>query len=95
MELVKELINNDVLVLQTGAPRSLWPRPASRAGCSGHGRPGSQGSTVKPSGMPPSWALGACVDNSRILVAASEMVRSADSADSIADLPVAAPPRYG
>lgn len=40
-------------------------------------------------GMPPVLGLGACVDNSRILVAASEMVREGGLGDTIAGLPVA------
>lgn len=40
-------------------------------------------------GIPPVLGLGACVDNSRILVAASEMVRTGGLGDSIADLPAA------
>ena len=40
-------------------------------------------------GMPPVLGFGACVDNSRILIAASEMVRTGGLGDSIADLPAA------
>ena len=40
-------------------------------------------------GMPPVLGLGSCVDNSRILIAASEMVRIGGLGDSIADLPAA------
>ena len=40
-------------------------------------------------GMPPVLGLGSCVDNSRILIAASEMVRTGGLGDAIADLPVA------
>jgi len=40
-------------------------------------------------GMPPVLGIGSCVDNSRILIAASEMVRVGGLGDSIADLPVA------
>ena len=39
--------------------------------------------------MPPVLGLGACVDNSRILIAASAMVKEGGLGDSIADLPVA------
>jgi carbon-monoxide dehydrogenase catalytic subunit len=39
--------------------------------------------------MPPVLGMGACVDNSRILIAASEMVKTGGLGDSIADLPVA------
>jgi carbon-monoxide dehydrogenase catalytic subunit len=40
-------------------------------------------------GMPPVLGLGSCVDNSRILIAASEMVRVGGLGTSIADLPAA------
>ena len=40
-------------------------------------------------GMPPVLGLGACVDNSRILIACAEMVKTGGLGDSIADLPVA------
>ena len=89
VELVKELIKNDILVLQTGCSQIALtkaglttPEAAFFAG------PGLQEicSTV---GMPPVLGLGACVDNSRILIAASEMVRQGGLGDSIADLPVA------
>ncbi len=40
-------------------------------------------------GMPPVLGIGSCVDNSRILIAAAEMVRTGGLGDSIADLPVA------
>jgi carbon-monoxide dehydrogenase catalytic subunit len=40
-------------------------------------------------GMPPVLGMGSCVDNSRILIAASEMVRTGGLGDSIADLPAA------
>ena len=39
--------------------------------------------------MPPVLGVGACVDNSRILIAVTEMVRTGGLGDSIADLPVA------
>nr|MDJ0989991.1 carbon monoxide dehydrogenase [Desulfobacterales bacterium] len=46
-------------------------------------------------GMPPVLGLGACVDNSRILIACAEMVKTGGLGESIADLPVAgAAPEY-
>jgi carbon-monoxide dehydrogenase catalytic subunit len=39
--------------------------------------------------MPPVLGIGSCVDNSRILIACSEMVRTGGLGDSISDLPVA------
>jgi carbon-monoxide dehydrogenase catalytic subunit len=89
VELVKELIKNDVLVLQTGCSQiSLakagfyTPEAAFMAG------PGLK-EVCAAVGMPPVLGVGSCVDNSRILIAASEMVRTGGLGDSIADLPVA------
>ena len=89
VELVKELIKNDVLVLQTGCSQiSLakagfyTPEAAYMAG------PGLK-EVCAAVGMPPVLGVGSCVDNSRILIAASEMVRTGGLGDSIADLPVA------
>jgi carbon-monoxide dehydrogenase catalytic subunit len=89
VELVKRLIQNDVLVLQTGcsqialAKAGLYtPEAAYLAG------PGLR-EVCETVGMPPVLGLGSCVDNSRILIAASEMVRVGGLGDSLADLPVA------
>jgi len=89
VELVKELIKNDVLVLQTGCSQiSLakeglcTPEAAYLAG------PGLR-EVCETVGMPPVLGLGSCVDNSRILIAASEMVRVGGLGTSIADLPAA------
>ncbi len=95
VELVKELIKNDVLVLQTGCSQvalakagMLTPEAAHLAG------PGLS-EVCETVGMPPVLGLGSCVDNSRILIAASEMVRVGGLGTSIADLPVAgAAPEY-
>ena len=89
VELVKELIRNDVLVLQTGCSQislakagMLTPEAAHLAG------PGLR-EVCETVGMPPVLGMGSCVDNSRILIAAAEMVRVGGLGDSIADLPVA------
>ena len=89
VELVKELIKNDVLVLQTGcsqvalAKEGLYtPEAAYLAG------PGLR-EVCETVGMPPCLGIGSCVDNSRILIAASEMVRIGGLGDCIADLPAA------
>ena len=89
IELVKELIKNDVLVLQTGCSQIALakaglctPEAAYLAG------PGLR-EVCEAVGMPPVLGLGSCVDNSRILIAASEMVKVGGLGDSIADLPVA------
>jgi len=89
VELVKELIRNDVLVLQTGCSQislakagMLTPEAAHLAG------PGLR-EVCETVGMPPVLGMGSCVDNSRILIAAAEMVRVGGLGDSIADLPLA------
>ena len=43
----------------------------------------------KTVGMPPVLGLGSCVDNTRILIAASAMVKAGGLGQSIADLPAA------
>ncbi|HSO17942.1 MAG TPA: anaerobic carbon-monoxide dehydrogenase catalytic subunit [Desulfosarcina sp.] len=95
VELVKELIKNDVLVVQTGCSQIALakagltsPEAAALAG------PGLA-EVCETVGMPPVLGLGSCVDNTRILIACSEMVRTGGLGDSIADLPVAgAAPEY-
>ena len=95
VELVKELIRNDVLVLQTGCSQIslakaglLTPEAAHLAG------PGLS-EVCETVGMPPVLGCGSCVDNSRILIAASAMVRAGGLGNSIADLPaVGAAPEW-
>jgi carbon-monoxide dehydrogenase catalytic subunit len=89
VELVKELIRNDVLVLQTGCSQLAL----AKAGLTGPGAAALAGpglaEVCETVGMPPVLGLGSCVDNSRILIATSEMVRTGGLGDSIADLPAA------
>jgi carbon-monoxide dehydrogenase catalytic subunit len=89
VELVKELIRNDILVVQTGCSQIALakaglctPEAAHLAG------PGLR-EVCEAVGMPPVLGLGACVDNSRILIACTEMVRTGGLGESLADLPVA------
>jgi carbon-monoxide dehydrogenase catalytic subunit len=89
VELVKELIKNDVLVLQTGCSQIALakaglttPEAAILAGPGLH-------EVCETVGMPPVLGVGSCVDNSRILIAASAMVEEGGLGHSIADLPVA------
>lgn len=89
VELVKELIKKDVLVVQTGCSQVALakaglcsPEAAYLAG------PGLR-EVCEAVGMPPVLGLGSCVDNSRILIACSEMVRAGGLGQSIAELPVA------
>jgi len=95
VELVKELIKNDVLVVQTGCSQIALakaglttPEAAYLAG------PGLR-EVCETVGMPPILGLGSCVDNTRILIACAEMVKTGGLGNSIADLPVAgAAPEY-
>jgi len=89
VELVKELIKNDVLVVQTGCSQIALakngfytPEAAHLAG------PGLR-EVCEAVGMPPVLGCGSCVDNSRILIACAEMVGVGGLGESIADLPVA------
>ncbi|MDD5190803.1 MAG: hypothetical protein PHE50_07160, partial [Dehalococcoidales bacterium] len=87
LKLVKELIKNDVLVLLTGCAAMsiakaglMVPEGAQYAG---------EGlrSVCEAVGIPPVLHLGACIDNSRILVAATAMVKDGGLGDDISDLP--------
>jgi carbon-monoxide dehydrogenase catalytic subunit len=89
VELVKELIKNDILVLQTGCSQSALAKAGlTTPGAAALAGPGLS-EVCETVGMPPVLGLGACVDNSRILIAASEMVKVGGLGDSIADLPAA------
>ncbi|MFC1950233.1 anaerobic carbon-monoxide dehydrogenase catalytic subunit [Chloroflexota bacterium] len=88
--MVKELIKNDVLVLQTGCSAMACAKaglmvPEAAAEYAGEGL----ASVCETVGIPPTLHLGACVDNSRILIAATAMVKDGGLGDDISDLPVA------
>lgn len=89
INLVKELIGNDILVVETGCAAIacakeglLIPEAATAAGK-------GLAEVCAAVGMPPVLHCGSCVDNSRILVACSEMVREGGLGTDISDLPVA------
>ena len=89
VELVKELIKNDVLVLQTGCSQvALAKAGLTVPGAAALAGPGLA-EVCETVGMPPVLGFGSCVDNSRILIAAAEMVRTGGLGNSIADLPAA------
>jgi carbon-monoxide dehydrogenase catalytic subunit len=90
LTLVKELLKNDVLVLETGcaamacAKAGMMLPEAAKEYC-GEGL----ASVCEAVGIPPVLHLGACIDNSRILMAATAMVKDGGLGDDISDLPAA------
>ncbi len=90
VDLVKELIANDILVVQTGCSAIACAKaglmvPEAAEAFAGKGL----AEVCRTVGMPPVLHSGSCVDNSRILVALSEMVRTGGLGKDISDLPVA------
>ena len=87
---VKELIKNDVIVLTTGcnaiacATEGLLTPESAKVYCG----PGLA-EVCETVGIPPVLHMGSCVDNSRILMAASEVVKAGGLGNDISDLPVA------
>ncbi|MCD6293965.1 MAG: anaerobic carbon-monoxide dehydrogenase catalytic subunit [Deltaproteobacteria bacterium] len=85
---VKELIKNDVLVLTTGcnaiacAMEGLLT-PESAASFCGPGL----AEVCETVGIPPVLHLGSCVDNSRILLAATEVVKAGGLGNDISEWP--------
>jgi carbon-monoxide dehydrogenase catalytic subunit len=89
VELVKELIKNDVLVLQTGCSQIALTKAGLTTPEAAHMAGPGLKEVCETVGMPPVLGIGSCVDNSRILIMASEMVKTGGLGNSIADLPVA------
>jgi len=95
VELAKELIANNVLVLATGCAAVrlgmeglLSPEAAELAG-------DGLREVLEAVGCPPVLHMGSCVDNSRILIAATEMVHTGGLGHDICDLPaVGAAPQW-
>ena len=90
LTLVKELLKNDVLVLETGCAAMACAKagmmlPEAAKEYAGEGL----ASVCEAVGIPPVLHLGACIDNSRILMAATAMVKDGGLGDDISDLPVA------
>jgi carbon-monoxide dehydrogenase catalytic subunit len=88
--LMKELIKNDVIVLSTGCAAMTAGKfgllaPEATDIYAGQGL-ASVGRVV---GIPPVLHMGACVDNSRILMAATAVVKDGGLGDDISDLPAA------
>jgi len=90
LEMVKYLIKNDVIVLQTGcsaiacAKAGLMTPEAALE----YAGPGLK-EVCEAVGIPPVLHVGSCVDNSRILIAAAEVVKEGGLGEDISDLPAA------
>jgi carbon-monoxide dehydrogenase catalytic subunit len=90
LTVIKELIKNDVIVLTTGCS-------AIAAGKAGLLTPEAAKEFAGPGlaevcetvGIPPVLHMGSCVDNSRILIAATAVVKDGGLGDDISDLPAA------
>ncbi len=88
--IIKELIKNDVLVLTTGC---------SAIACGTHGLLTPETAAVycgpglaevcETVGIPPVLHLGSCVDNSRILLAATEVIKAGGLGNDLQDIPAA------
>ena len=88
--MVKELIKNDVLVITTGCNAIacgeaglMVPEAATEHAGAGLAE------VCETVGIPPVLHMGSCVDNSRILMAATAMVKDGGLGDDISELPVA------
>jgi len=88
--IVKELIKNDVLVLTTGcsgitlAMHGLLTPETAQVFCG----PGLA-EVCETVGIPPVLHMGSCVDNTRILLAATEVVKAGGLGNDICDAPLA------
>ncbi|MFZ5774714.1 MAG: anaerobic carbon-monoxide dehydrogenase catalytic subunit [Thermodesulfobacteriota bacterium] len=85
--IARELIKNNVLVLATGCAATSLGRaglvnPEAARFCGE-----SLAEICETVGIPPVLHMGSCVDNSRILIAATEMVKQGGLGDDISDLP--------
>lgn len=90
VELAKELIKNNVLVLTTGCAsiacgKQALLNPKEALKLAG---PGLR-EVCETVGIPPVLACGSCVDNSRLLVAASEIVAEGGLGEDLSELPLA------
>ncbi|MEJ2095729.1 MAG: anaerobic carbon-monoxide dehydrogenase catalytic subunit [Deltaproteobacteria bacterium] len=90
IQVVKELLKNDVIVLTTGcngiacAMEGLLTPESAAVYCG----PGLS-EVCETVGIPPVLHCGSCVDNSRLLLAATEVVKAGGLGDDICDVPAA------
>lgn len=90
LTVVKELLKNDVIVLTTGCnamacgKAGLLSPESAKVYCG----PGLA-EVCETVGIPPVLHMGSCVDNSRILMAATQVVKAGGLGKDISDLPAA------
>jgi carbon-monoxide dehydrogenase catalytic subunit len=88
--MVKHLIKNDVIVLQTGCSAIACAKEGLLVPEAAHEHAGAGLAEVcEAVGIPPVLHMGSCVDNSRILMAATAVVKEGGLGDDISDLPAA------
>ncbi len=90
LQLVRDLLSRDVLVVQTGCAaiacaKAGLMKPEAAWESAGQGLR----EICETVGIPPVLHMGSCVDNSRILMACTEMVREGGIGEDISQLPVA------
>jgi carbon-monoxide dehydrogenase catalytic subunit len=90
LTMIKELLKNDVIILTTGcsamaAGKEGLLTPEAAAKYCGPGL----AEVCETVGIPPVLHMGACVDNSRILMAATACVKAGGLGTDISDLPAA------
>jgi len=90
VEMVKELLKNDVLVVQTGCSAIACAKEGLLTPESAYKYAGSGLREIcETVGIPPVLHVGSCVDNSRILLILSAMVAEGGLGEDISDLPAA------
>jgi carbon-monoxide dehydrogenase catalytic subunit len=88
--MVKELIKNNVIVLTTGCSAMALAKEGLLDPIRGNAMAGETLAEVCAAvGIPPVLHMGACVDNSRILMAATAVVKEGGLGDDLSDLPAA------
>jgi carbon-monoxide dehydrogenase catalytic subunit len=86
--LVRELLKNDVLVVQTGCGALAAAKYGYSVGEAAidYAGPGLR-EVCEATGMPPVLHMGSCVDNTRILTVLTQMAQEGGLGDDISDLP--------
>jgi carbon-monoxide dehydrogenase catalytic subunit len=88
LALVRELIANNVLVLQTGCAAQITARNGLMTPEAAQYAGDGLAEVCQAVGIPPVLHCGACVDDSRLLIAGTTMVKQGGLGEDICDLPV-------